>query len=184
MKSFFKEAISTIKTSGTIKPSSKYLIKDCLKDIDFEKSKTIFEFGSGDGCITQELASRMCDNTELYSFETNPKFYTHCFDKFSTKNNVHLLNSSAFEFDDVLRESSVNQVDCIVSSLPLALFKKTEVKNLLNKAYKYLKSGGVFIQYQYSLREYRELRKTFDSVDIDLTLRNLPPAFIYECYKN
>ncbi|MGH1388034.1 class I SAM-dependent methyltransferase [Kordia sp.] len=183
MKSFFKEALSTIKTSGTIKPSSKYLIDNCLKDINFKEAKTILQFGSGEGCFTAELLSRMSEHTELFTYEINSQFYTHCANRFLPQDNLHLLNSSALEFEEVLNKECINKVDCIVSTLPLALFKNTEVKNLLNKVYKYLNKNGVYIQYQYSLKSYRELKKTFDKVDLSFTLMNVPPAFVYTCYK-
>jgi len=69
MDSFFKEAILSFKTSGTIRPSSKYLIHACLKDIDFERAENIIEFGAGNGCITSEIISRKRKGANLYSFE-------------------------------------------------------------------------------------------------------------------
>ena len=182
MESFFKEAIASIQSSGTIRPSSRYLIRACLKDLVFSDAKTIIEFGTGDGCITAEIVTKMSPKTNLYSFEINPKFFAHCQNKFSLQKNTYILNVSALDFDSVLKKDSINEVDYIISSLPLTLLKESEIDVLLNKVLRYLKKGGIFVQYQYSLGKYRRLKKIFDKVDVDLTIRNLPPAFIYKCY--
>lgn len=181
MDSFFKEAIGSFKTSGTFKPSSRHLIRNCLKDIDFSTAKTILEFGTGDGCFTRELSRKMSPRATLFSFEVNPAFHAYAAKKFKSHQNVTILDHSALEFDQVLRDHAVQQVDYVISSLPLSLFKKSDTKILLYKVCQYLKKGGHFIQYQYSLSNYLQLRRAFNVIDIDLTLRNLPPAFVYTC---
>lgn len=182
MKSFFREAIKSFKTTGSVKPSSKYLVRDCLKGLDFENTVNIIEFGSGNGCITEKIAENMLNKTNLYSFEVNPIFYSFCHKKFLPIDNVHILNSSAFDFLSVLNKKSIDKIDFIISSLPLAILDDFEIKKLLEEIKKSLKNGGVFIQYQYSLDSYKLLKKIFSKVEIDLTIRNLPPAFIYKCY--
>ena len=182
MKSFFKEAVSTIKTTGTIKPASKFLIKDCLKDFDFSEKRVILEFGPGNGCFTSVLADRLNAESLLYSFEINDKFYQFCQRKFADRPNVHVLKISAFDFVRVLKENDIEQADYIVSSLPLALLKKEDIAVLLENVRKYLKPGGSFVQYQYSLGNYRKMKKNFEEVNLGLTVRNIPPAFIYRCY--
>lgn len=181
MKSFLKEALTTFKTTGTVRPSSKYLINKILKSVDFSRSLVIVEFGAGDGCITAEVARRMTADSQLHSFEINEQFLSFCEKKFSNQSNVKIVNHSAFEFDEYLREQGIDHVDYIISSLPLALFKPSMVQRLLNKVNEWLDEDGQFYQYQYSLGNYGQLRKNFDSVSINFTARNLPPAFIYTC---
>lgn len=183
MNSFIKEALLTIKTSGTVMPSSKYLIKYCLKHINFSEAKTIVEFGSGNGCITQSLLEKANENAKIFSFEINPNFHNYCLELFKTNNKIIMINDSATKFYNILNDHSINQIDYIVSSLPLALLKEKEVEDLLKKAYLYLKKGGVFIQYQYTPSAYNQLVKVFDRVQVDFTFRNFPPAFIYKCQK-
>lgn len=179
MKSFFKVAINSLKTSGTIKPSSKYLIKSCLKDIDFEKAKTIIEFGTGNGCFTKELVSLMPTHCRLYSFEINPKFHSFSKNRFAQHQNVEIFNMSALDFDQILEAQNIDSVDYIISSLPLTLFKTTDAQILINKVRKHLKQKGLFVQYQYSLSRYSLLKKNFNNVQLRFTMINLPPAFVY-----
>jgi phospholipid N-methyltransferase len=184
MDSFLKVAISSLKTSGTVKPSSKYLIDNCLRDVDFINAKNIIEFGAGDGCITQEIANRMNLNTQLFSFEFNPNFYHHCFKKFAHQPQVKMLDFSALDFDKVLKENQIEQVDFIVSSLPLTLFDEADIDLLLAKVKTHLKPDGHFVQYQYTLGQYFKLKKKFKNVNVQFTFRNIPPAFIYTCKGN
>ncbi len=184
MKSFYKEAIKSIKTSGTVVQSSKYLIQSCLKDLDLENSKTILEFGAGDGCITEQILKRKNSAAMLYSFEINPHFYEFCTQKFMSQEKIEIIKQSALEFDIFLKKNTINEVDYIISSLPLALFPESEVKLFLNKVGEHLKEGGIFVQYQYSLDKYKLLKEHFKSVKVNFILRNVPPAFVYRCYKN
>ena len=182
MKSFFTEALKSIKTTGSIKPSSKYLVRDCLKGLQLDTAESIIEFGPGNGCITEEIVNSIPRSTNLYSFEINPVFYNYCSGKFASFDNVQIVNKSALELDFVLKEMSIEKVDYIISSLPFTLLKEFEKTSLLNMIQGSLKKTGIFVQYQYSLGGYKELSNFFSRVEVDLTLRNMPPAFIYKCY--
>ncbi len=182
MKSFFKEAVSSFKTTGTINPSSKYLINDCLKDVNFGENQTILEFGAGNGCITQELLNRNSNNSQLISFEVNPKFFNYCENAFKSYDNFTIVNHSAVNFEEVLERYSIKKVDYIVSSLPLTLLDEKDVIVLLEKIPNFLKQDGCFVQYQYSLEKYRLLKQKFSRVKVDFTLINVPPSFVYKCY--
>lgn len=182
MKSFFKEAVNSIKTSGTIIPSSKYLINDCLNDINFSNNNIILEFGAGNGCITDELLKRNTPESHLISFEVNSKFFKYCKDQFMYYENFTMVNHSAIYFDEVLGQQAIEKVDYIISSLPLALLDENDVLMLLEKILKFLKQDGCFIQYQYSLDKYKLLKQNFSKVKVDFTLINIPPSFVYKCY--
>jgi phospholipid N-methyltransferase len=181
MKSFFQEAIRTLKTSGTIRPSSKYLIKKSLKSINFDKARVILEFGSGDGCFTDALAEKMHPDAVLFSFEVNPSFFRHCANRFAGRSNLRMLNHSAVDFDEILQAEGIPRVDYVVSSLPLSLLKEEMVREMLEKVTRYLHPDGKYIQYQYSPEKYLLLKKYFDKVEVKVSLRNLPPALIYTC---
>jgi len=83
----------------------------------------------------------------------------------------------------VLNEIGVVEVDHIVSSLPLALIKEDLLSNILSSAKSNLKDGGRFLQYQYSLANYWDMKPIFSDIKLKFTLRNMPPAFVYDCLK-
>lgn len=181
MKSFLKEALSSIKTTGTIRPSSRYLVNEILKRSDFDKARVIIEFGPGDGVITEQIVQRMHKDAKLIVFEINDAFYEHCQTKFKNDTRVEVLKASAFDINKILADRGVEQVDEIISSLPMSLFDKSDLQALLKDISHIMAEKSLFVQYQYSLGKYFLLKEYFESVRIGFTPRNLPPAFVYYC---
>ena len=177
---FFKESIKSIKTSGSIAPSSKYLIEKCLAHVDFTKAKIILEFGVGDGVITAEILERVSSDCKVIAIEINENLYDYTKEKFSN-NQLELVLGSAFDFDKILKERETEKVDYIISSLPLSLLEEREVNRLFVKLPNYISESGAYIQYQYSLGKYAYLKKVFKDVKVDFTIMNTPPALIFTC---
>ncbi len=184
MSSFLKTALKTFKTSGTVRPSSPWLVRKLIQNIDFSQDLVLVEFGTGDGVVTLEIAERMSANSKLYALEINPDFYKLTVAKLAEYPNVQILFLSAFEVEQMLKEEGINEVDNFISSLPLSLFKDSDSEDFLHTCYQYLKPGHSYSQYQYTLGKYKMLRHIFDRVKVDFTFRNLPPAFIYTCFKS
>ena len=181
MKLFAKEAVNSIKNIGAVAPSSKYLAKNILKHVDFQENQVFLEFGSGNGAITKQILKRLPSSSKLISLEINAPFLEHCKEKFGHYSNFEAYNHSAFEFDTLLKELSINKVDYLISSLPLAILPKEGLDSMFKKIPKYLTEKGSFVQYQYSLNKYKYLKNVFDNVKLDFTLGNIPPAFVYRC---
>ena len=180
---FTKEAIKKINTVGSLKPSSKYLIRKCLKDLDFTKNQIIVEFGAGSGNFTEEILQRITTDSKLIVYETNQNFYEHCLKKFKNYKNFEIHHLSALEFDKT-QSLQNKKVDHIISSLPLSLLNKELIDAIMQKVVLHLKSDGYFVQYQYSFEKYTYLKEKFKHVKLDFVLRNIPPSFIYKCSMN
>ena len=177
---FFTEFLRQAKSVGAIMPSSKYLVKKMIAPIDFTLLKCIVEFGPGTGIITHELLNRMPVDSKLFVFEINKEFCEKLQGEIKDPRLI-IVSDTAENLEDYLAQHNIEQVDCIVSSLPFAMIPNGIVKNILTISKKVLKPNGVFIQYQYSLNVYRRLKSIFNNVDLDFTPRNLPPAFIFIC---
>ena len=175
------ELIKSFKTSGTITPSSPRLIRRLLGSIKFESANCIIELGPGNGCVTKELLAKMSSGSTLISFELNTDFVNELM--LIGDPRLHVVNACASSIREVLDELGVEQVDHIVSSLPLALIDDDVVKTILQSAKSNLREGGRFLQYQYSLKNYGDVKPMFSEVTLRFTLRNMPPAFVYDCVK-
>ncbi len=183
MKNFIKTAVSSFKTSGTIHPSSPSLVRKLLNNIDFNEDIVIIELGTGDGVVTKEIARKINPNSTLLALEINPTFCDMARKAVCQYHNVEVLNESALDILHVLEKRGISNADHIISSLPLSFFKQSETRQLLEDCYTAISPGGYYKQYQYSLDKYKMLKKIFDHVKLDYTLRNVPPAFIYSCTK-
>jgi len=173
--------IKSFKTSGTITPSSKALINTLLAPIEFESARCIIELGPGNGCVTRSILERMHGDCVLICFEVNPDFIDQL--KELNDSRLRLVNACASSIRTILDDFDIAEVDHIVSSLPLALIDDAIVKKILQSVKTNLREGGRFLQYQYSLSNYSELKPIFKNVRLDFTIRNMPPAFVYECTK-
>lgn len=182
-KAFFKEAIKNFKTAGTITPSSRFLIKKMLHNIDFSTAKVIVEYGPGNGIITHHILNKMQDDAILICFEINTHFYKHL--KEINDDRLIVLKSSAENILTELKKLNIDFADYFISSLPLTMIPKLISHDILVKSKQALKMDGQFIQYQYSLRFYRKFKQIFNkkNVSLNFELANIPPAFIYKCVK-
>ncbi|CAL2081003.1 class I SAM-dependent methyltransferase [Tenacibaculum sp. 190524A05c] len=181
---FFKEAIATAKTSGTIAPSSRFLADRMLKGIDFDSAELIVELGPGNGAITKHLLQRIGPNTKLICFEINENFYNEL-QKIDHPQLV-ILKESAEYLRREIQNFGFNEADYIVSSLPLSIIPKEISMSILNKSHDILKNGGKYIQFQYSLNYLKKLKTVFgkENISIQFEAINIPPAFVYQCSKN
>ena len=173
--------IKNIKTTGTITPSSKGLIEQLLSPIDFQSARCIVELGPGNGCVTHALLERMHQDCVLVCLELNNEFATQL--NLHVDSRLHVYNACASSIRGILDELNIPEVDHVVSSLPLALIADEMVASILASVDANLRDGGTFLQYQYSLANYSDMKPFFRDVKLRFTLRNMPPAFVYECTK-
>lgn len=176
--SFFEEFIKNWREVGSITPSSKFLVKKMLATVDFKNSELLVELGAGSGIMTREILKQMNKSSKLVVFETNKDFYQEL--KKIDDERMLVYNHSALKLREYLDEQLV---DCIVSGIPLAVLPQSDKEVLLDLSYESLKKGGLYIQFQYSLESKRDLKKVFDSVEVDFTPLNIPPAFVFSCLK-
>jgi phospholipid N-methyltransferase len=173
--------IKNFKTSGTITPSSKALIKALLAPVDFSSARCLIELGPGTGCVTRSILERMHPDCILICFEVNGDFIDQL--EALRDSRLRVVNACASSIRTILNDLDIEEVDHIVSSLPLALIDNEVVKRILEAVKTNLREGGRFLQFQYSLSNYAELKPIFKTVKLDFTFRNMPPAFVYECTK-
>lgn len=173
--------IRSIRTSGTITPSSNRLIRRLLSSIDFSTARCIVELGPGNGCVTRALLDRLHPDSILICLEVNKKFATKLMELNDSR--LRIYTACASSIRQILDELDIHQVDHVVSSLPLALIDDEVVTSILTSVGANLREGGQFLQYQYSLKNYSDVKPIFKDVKVKFTLRNMPPAFVYECTK-
>ncbi len=179
---FFKEAVKSIKTSGSLIPSSKFLVKRILNKVDFSTSELIIEFGAGNGVITKEILKQLKPSAKLICFEINEAFY--CNLKKIDHKQLIVLNISAQNIAQEIEKTEIKQADYIISSLPLSILPKKLSTEIIKNSIKVLPKNGCFIQYQYSLQFLKQFKSLFkNKVALDFEPLNIPPAFVYTCKK-
>jgi phosphatidylethanolamine/phosphatidyl-N-methylethanolamine N-methyltransferase len=177
--SFLREFFKKGNKVGSVAPSSRFLVRKMIANVDFANAKVIVELGPGEGCITRELVKRIGPDTHLYVFEMNKQFVED-FLQFDLPN-VHVINDSAEHIRQYVEAGGFSSVDYIISSLPLTIFPIPLKEKIVNDSVSILKPGGFYRQYQYSTSALKLLKSKFHRVKLDYTPFNIPPAFVYTC---
>lgn len=164
-------------------PSSKALGRMMLKHIDFSNARAIAEYGPGTGVFTKMLLNKMQEDSILLVFELHEAFFKKLEKEYKDHKNVILINDSAENVSKYMKQYDIDELDVVLSSLPLTNFDNKLTSRILKRSHGALKANGSYIQFQYSLNARKLLKRIFSSVKIDFTAKNIPPAFVYTCHK-
>src|SRR5882757_6688406 len=165
---------------GSIVPSSRFLIKQLLEPIDWERAHVIVEYGPGVGGITAEVLRRMRPNAILIAIETNPEFVS--FLRSSTRDErLRVVEASAESVDEILRQHGHEKESYIISGFPFITIPATERERILRNTCRVLEPGGSFLVYQFSTRVLQDLRRIFRYVRRQFEPLNVLPAHLFFC---
>ena len=181
---FVLQYILKPRTVGAILPSSKYLAKKMVQNVDFDNADCIVQFGPGTGVFTDEILDRRKPTTRLLLFERNPKFAEMLIKKYSNKQYVTVINDSADQIGKYLGEYQVPKPDYILSGLPFASLPQGVSENILDQAREHLNDNGKFITFQYTLLRKDFIEGFFCDITITREIRNIPPAYVLCCHNN
>lgn len=177
---FMLEGLRDIRTVGTISRSSRWVCESMLSHVNFDTARCIVEFGAGDGPITEQIISQLKGNTQLLSFEVNPRLCEELRANFKDPR-VHIINDSAELIGKYLKEHGFEKADYVVSALPFVSLPEDLGDRIMAAAKANLSDEGKFIQLNYSLLPRKRYESYFGKSTVDFVLRNLPPAFIFAC---
>jgi len=191
---FAKQALSTFKTTAAITPSSRYLARAMVKPLSVSRADTVVELGAGTGVMTRSLLNLLPQNATLIAFEINDRFFNYLKKNFSDPRLI-LINASIETLGTELRRRGFERVDAVVSSIGLSYLSDRQRHSLLSEINSFLGLNGLFTQFQYihglqfqkgRLNRFKPaplFQKYFNRVQRKTTWRNLPPAFVFTCYK-
>ena len=163
---FVSEFLKHPKQVGAVAESSPFLARKMVRQIG--GAANIVEFGPGTGAVTKEILRHLPKDGKLTCFEINPSF---C-EQLKTINDPRLKVIN----DDVKNCGRyVDNLDCIVSSLPLAAFDESEKEKVLALSGK----SRTYVQFQYHPFLKSKLKRYFRDVKIKFVPLNIPPAFVY-----
>jgi phospholipid N-methyltransferase len=192
LATFATQAISDFQSTAAIAPSSRFLVEAMVRPIPVERARTIVELGPGTGVMTEELLAQLPYDSKLLAFEINPRFVRYLRSNFPDPR-LEVIPCGAELADVELERRGVTKVDAVVSSLGLSLLPDAVVSQMFDGLIPFLAEDCVFTQFQYITRmrlqdgraEYFDvgdvMRQYFPIVRRRMIVRNLPPAFVYDC---
>lgn len=165
---FARQFLRHPKQCGTFTESGRVLARRMAQEI--RGSCRVVEFGAGTGAVTREILRQLPANGCLTCFEINAEF-CQCLEQIGDPR-LRVINDDAQNC-----EQYVENPDCVVSGLPLTLFSRQALEQILAISSRY----GTYVQLQYTPFLSREIRRYFSEVRLRFVPQNFPPAFLYVC---
>lgn len=164
---------------GSVTPSSPHLARAIAKWVPWDRTHTLVELGAGTGAVTVELMERLPSVTRFLAFERLSEFRA----LLQQRHPALEVYPEARQLSRVLQHTGSGRADAVVSGIPFALLSPEQREALLDEIDRSLAPGGCFIAFQYTPLLLPTLRRRFACVEVRLVLANLPPAFVYRCWK-
>ena len=167
---------------GAITPSGRALSEAMVRQVDWRRPGQVVELGAGMGSFTRELLKQAPSAERLLIVERDPVFYARLQRRFPS---APLAMGDASALTDLLRRHQVQDVNAVVSGLPLLSMPGHVQHAILTQA---LSAGPdvVFVQFTYGFRSPVPKRKLAEwGIRADRTgfvIKNVPPAWIW-CYR-
>ena len=168
------------KEVGAIAPSSKFLTKEIISNIDFKASKNIVELGPGLGTFTKAILEKSSPKTRLFCFEINNKFCDYL-GKNIIDERLIIMNEGAEKIKKNIKKFKIEKVDYVISGLPFMNFSNSKKRKILQEIRNLLNDEGKFVLFQYTNGLSSLLESYFSNVDRKFVPLNVPPAFVYAC---
>jgi len=171
---------------GALWPSSTALARAVVNSCEFQPGDMVVELGPGTGAFTELLLERLGDRGRLIAVEislTNIEVLRRRFPP------CRLIHDSA---ENLPRHLGRQRADCIISGLAWGNMLPRTQDRMLEAIWSSLSPQGQFVAFAYAhafcmptaLRFRRLLFHNFVRVETTpIIWRNLPPAYIYRCWR-
>ena len=174
---FLRGFLDNPKMIGAVLPSSPSTVAAMLERVDWANTKVVVEYGPGVGTFCQPILDRLPAGGTLIAIDLNSDFIDHLNETIDDPRFTAVLGSAA-DVEQIVADARVGEVDVVLSGLPISTLPDGVADTLVAATYRVLKPGGAFLTSQYTLTARKLTATTFDRMDKQLVLRNIPPNFL------
>ena len=167
---------------ASLAPSSPWLSRATVGNVDWASARVIVELGAGTGPITRVIAERARPETKVVVLERDADFAAILRERFAHLANFDVIEGDVRDLSAMLAEHGIGRVDHVISGLPVPSFPKDLQRDLFRVVREVLEPVGTYNQITEIPWVYQGLyRKFFDDVRFVFEPRNFPPAGAYYC---
>ena len=146
---FIKRFADAPRRIGSVTPSSKFLTKAMLEQVDWDNANYIAELGAGTGVFTREIVKRAKPDAKILVFEIDPALQKIIREEHSEHTGL-ILHSDAQELYTYMKNDGIDALDYVISSLPFTVLPPKMTVRILDAVVRGLKPEGHLVAYQYS----------------------------------
>lgn len=168
---------------GSLIPSSRFLVRKVLSEVDWSRAKVVLEYGPGVGTFTTEILRRMPADSTLVAFETNGDFVRFLRARVPDSR-LRVVHGSATEADAELARLGLGPADYVISGIPYTTIPPIVRDEILRKTRAVLHPTGAFLVYQFTRTVLPHLEGVFGAVRQEFEPRNIMPARLFYCQPN
>jgi phospholipid N-methyltransferase len=167
---------------ASLAPSSRWLARATVRNVDWERARVLVELGAGTGPITRVLIEKAHPECRLLVLERDPDFARLLRARFQDRSNCEVIEADVCALDGIMVDRGIAQADYVISGLPVPSFPRELQRALFQSVRRWLAPEGTFNQITEMPWVYwRFYRQFFDEVRFVFEPRNLPPAGAYFC---
>jgi phospholipid N-methyltransferase len=167
---------------ASLAPSSPWLSRTTVRNIDWATAEVVVELGAGTGPITRVIAERARPETRVLILERDPDFCRLLHERFPPRPGFEIVQADVRDLAALLAGRGIGRADHIVSGLPVPSFPAELRRSLFQVVGQVLRPEGTFNQItELPWVYWRFYRRFFEDVRFVFEPRNLPPAGAYVC---
>jgi ornithine lipid N-methyltransferase len=167
---------------ASVAPSSRWLSRTTVRNVDWGKARSLVELGAGTGPITREIARNATPECRVIVVERDPDFARLLRERFHGISRLEIVEGDVLDLADILGSRGIDRVDHVISGLPVPSLPRQTQEALFQVVGKVLRSNGTFNQItEIPLLYWPFYRRYFHDVRFAFEPRNLPPAGAYFC---
>lgn len=157
---FIKTFVFDVRVAA-IAPTSHRAVDRILSHVP-KNTKTVVEYGPGDGVITKPLLERLPMDAKIIAIETNDDFVREL--AYIDDPRLHVKQGDALLVAEYLQKAGMHKLDMAISGIPFSFLKPAQRKSIVAQTYAALAPNGVFVVYQFSPLMFFYLKRLFAHV--------------------
>lgn len=165
---------------GSVIPSSQVLVDRLLSRADWNRVRTVVEYGPGVGTFTTAILRRLPAEARLLAIETNRDFVEYLQRELDDQRLLVECGSAA-AVREILQRHGLPQADYIISGIPFSVMPDGLRRDILTNTHDALAPDGAFLVYQFSNKVQHDLEQVFGQIERGYVLRNVLPAHWFDC---